>query len=112
MTSPFSVYKINIFNVGNNSHTTDREESWNLIKDKEFNNLEDAKKYVVNQNRIFSDLPLYIVDLKDEAKDKAVEEFCFGENYIHLRKFFLGIPNIKLIKNRQVSQGVKWIVTK
>ncbi len=108
----YTIYKIDTFEHENNSYRVDREESWTLKKETEFKDLEDAKEYVRRKNRIFSDLPNYLIGLNDENKQLMIDEFCFSDKYMHLRKFFLGKPDINKIKNRLEQQGIKVLKVK
>lgn len=107
MSKPiYTVFKIDKFEHGNNSFRTDREESWIVKKDNEFEDYEEARKYVIDKNRIHSDLPNFIVDLQEKEKEEAVCSFCFSDEYEHLRVYFLGKPDINKIKSKLTESGV------
>jgi len=107
-TSTYTVFKIEKFEQGNNSFRTDREENWTLKKDKEFEVVTEARKYVIDKNRIHSDLPNFIVDLHEKDKEEAVMKFCFSDDYEHLRVYFLGKPDINRIKNKLMENGINF----
>lgn len=100
------VYKIDTFPIANNSYCVGREESWVLKEDVKFDTIEDARSYIIDKSFIFTDLPLFLVDLPTEKRDDFIEEFCFSDKYLHYQRFFIGKPNVKKIKNALADQGV------
>lgn len=103
----YKVYKIDTFPVKDNSYCVGREESWTLKLDTTFTDYEEAKNYVRIKNRMNTELPLFLVDVKtQEEKDNIVDEFCFGEKYIQYQRFFLGKPDVNKIKIALREQGI------
>jgi hypothetical protein len=87
----YIVSKIFTIPSSTNEFTTGRMESWTIVRDASFQNEKDAKKYIINQNRMQSELPRFLVDLPEDEHDIFIEKFCFTSNdYIHLRRYFLG----------------------
>ncbi|MDD4930870.1 MAG: hypothetical protein PHG66_01790 [Candidatus Colwellbacteria bacterium] len=108
------VYRIDTFSGENNEHGVDRSESWILRRDSFHETLEDAKDHVRIKSRIFTDLPLFLVDLKsDEEKESAVDEFCFTDKYLKYQRYFVieKPTDIKTVESKIIkvlrSEGVK-----
>ena len=72
------------------------KENWILKLDKKFNDIQNAKKHIVSKSMIFTDINLFLNDIKrPEEKEKFVDNFCFGESYVKYQHYFLGRPTIK-----------------
>lgn len=99
--SSYVVTKLFIVDTFGNSHAINRDESWTLKKDRFFASLEEAKQYVIDKNKIHSDMVRFGFHLPDEEKDAFYQEFCFtNDKYLHQRRYFLGIPDTqKLLQN-------------
>jgi len=114
-TTSFPVYRIYTVPSQTNAYTTGRMETWSIKLDQNFSNLLEAREYVINMNRAHSDLPLFLVDLKEDQKDEFTEEFCFSEKYLHHRRFFLTksteSDRNKIIRSLQ-DQGIDVIKVK
>jgi len=89
-------------------------ESWVLRRDTFHTTLEDAKEYIRMKSRVFTDLSLFLADLKsDDEKKSMVEEFCFSDKYIKYQRFFLirTPSDIKTVQDKIIksieSDGVR-----
>jgi hypothetical protein len=103
----FTVYRINTFPIQDNSYCVGRSESWNIKKDKDFNSLEEAKDYVREKSRMFTNLPLFLINFeKQEDKDKFVDEFCFDNKYLKYQRFFIGNPDTNKIVSHLKEKGI------
>jgi len=103
----YKVYKIETIPSQLNTHTTGRMDTWTLTRDVEFDNLDDAKKYVISKNLYTTILPTLIVDMPSEQKEEFKNKFCFGEDHLDLCRYFLGCPDRKKIKSCLEAKGVK-----
>lgn len=108
------VYRIETFSGENNEYGVDRSESWVLRRDTLHENLEDAKEYIRMKSRKFTDLPLFLVELKtDEEKEAAVEEFCFTDKYLKYQRYFVieKPSDVKTVEAKMIkalrSEGVR-----
>lgn len=109
----YEVWRINDLNASSNTYTTGRTESWNLVRDCVFSDLEEAKEYIKNKSRIFTIITNFLVDLKnEEEKTEFINEFCFGDKYLHHQRFFIGKPSIQKLRKAVESQGIKFILEK
>jgi len=102
------IYRIDTYPAKSNSHQLGiRSESWVLRLDKMFINEEQARIYVKDMNRIHSDLVLTMADMPEEKQDAFVEHFCFGDEYWHLRRYFLGMPDVDKITKSLRAHDVR-----
>jgi hypothetical protein len=106
------VYRIDAFDFGNNSHMTDRRESWTLKVDQEFDTLEDAKDYVRQKSRSHTSLPNFLVGLSPDKKIEAIEEFCFTDKYLFHQRFFINKPSMASLKKAVEAQGSSFVKDK
>lgn len=103
-----ATYRIRNYGEGKNSHGIGiRSEYWKLEKDALFDTEKAAKEYVVAMNRKHSDLPLLLVDLPEKDRQKFAEDFSFGNEYWSMRRFFLGKPDLSLIKADLKKRGIE-----
>ncbi len=102
-----TVYRIDTVPSSTNAYTTGRMETWTLHKDKTFDDSNEAIDYVRAMNRAHSELPRVLADLKDpDAKEAFIDTFCFSEDkYLHLRRYFLGMPDRNKIIASIKDQG-------
>jgi len=106
----YQIYKISTYSIPDNSYKINRDENWIITKvDIHPNSLEEAKNYVIEQSIIFSDLAIFTHNIQDvNDKNKFINEFCFTNDvYLKYRRFFIGYPPIKLIKNALIRDGVQ-----
>ncbi len=107
------VYRLDSFDFGNNSHMTDRRESWTLKKDEqEFDTVEEAKDYIRQKSRSHTYLPNLLVGLSEADKERTVEEFCFGDKYLFHQRFFLTRPSMASLKKAVEAQGANFVKDK
>jgi hypothetical protein len=108
------VYKIETFPAGNNHFGINRNENWSIIKDKEFENIDDAKEYVIIKSRLVTELPIFIIsyrllEMENNSNDetKFINDFCFDDDkYIKYRRYFIGYPPIDKIKESLKNDGI------
>lgn len=104
----YQVYKIEKFDAKSNGYSIGiREENWAEKFDCEFDNLEEAKQYVIVKNRQQSDLPLFLITLSDSEKKEFIEKFCFSNEptWVCKRRYFLGKINKDLVYEGLRSDG-------
>lgn len=108
-----SVYRIDTIPSQTNEFGVGRVETWTLKLDTRFTRTEEAKEYVRNKNRQHSDLPLFLPELSEEAKEAFVDIFCFSDTeYLHLRRYFLGMPDQGEVMAAVRNQGIQVIKVK
>lgn len=106
----YQIFRIQSTPSSTNAYTTGRMETWTVVPDITFTDLENAKNYVITQNLIHSELARFLIDLSnEEEKDAFKLEFCFGNNYVHLQRYFLGVPNVNKIKELLKATGTTTI---
>ena len=101
---PIVVYRIDKFILNGNHHNLGRDEKWKIVKDSEFENLEDAEKYVEKMNKQFHTIDLSLHQLKDlnEIKHRCV----YDDNFNHRKSFFINRPSISKIKEQLIKEGI------
>jgi hypothetical protein len=106
----YHIFRIQSTPSSTNAYTTGRTETWTIVPDKTFTDLEHAKNYVITQNLIHSELARFLIDLNNEEEKDALKlEFCFGDDYVHLQRYFLGLPNVNKIRESLEAAGVTTI---
>ncbi len=109
----FTIYRIDIVEVEGNHFSLGRDESWTVREDRTFDNEQDAKNYILDRSKIFTDCVLLVQPLiargaSNEEKQKFYNGFCFDDDtYIKYRRFFIGKPPIEDIKAALKNDGVK-----
>jgi hypothetical protein len=106
------VYRIQVFDVQSNKYSVGREESWTLKQDKVFDNEQEAREYVLDKNRIHSDmvrLGAHLIMQKNDAElQKYYEDFCFNDDrYLRHRRYFLGKPSANKIREQLRQNGIR-----
>jgi hypothetical protein len=106
------VYKLDAFDFGNNSHMTDRRESWTLKKDETFDTLDEAKDHIRQKSRSHTYLPNLLVGLPEEVKKQAIEEFCFTDKYLFHQRYWLTPPSKASFQKAVEAQGANFVKEK
>ena len=83
-----TVYKIQVSDTFGNSHTTNRDETLYVKKDKIFHTDEEAIEYIIDRTRLFiPELSYFLVDIKDdEEKLDFCNRFCFTDDMFMTRR--------------------------
>lgn len=106
----YQTFRIDTVPSSTNTHTTGRMETWTLLPDVCFNDFENAQNYVIVQNLIHSELSRFLGDFNNEDDKNAFRlQFCFGENHLHLQRYFLGQPDVEKIKQSLKENGIDCI---
>lgn len=106
----FKVYRIENQHLSDNSYFIDRSEYWICKLDNIFDSEDNAKEYILENNKKFSDMILMGFHIKDDNKRiEFYNKFCFDDEYQYIRKYFLGKPNIDIIKKQLTANGIKFI---
>lgn len=92
-----TVYRIDKVNIQHNEYAIDRNETWYVVKDKEFMSFDDAKDYVIRMNRNKCGYDLGILYSDDEEE---ILRRCFDPEFCHKQQYFVGKPDTTLIKNK------------
>lgn len=94
----YQIYKIVTTPMSGNSHGVCREENWNLVKDKSFNNLPDAETYVIFKNRqqASHELGLMYCNNYKVWRKRCLED----DEWLSRRKYFIGRPDVQKIKQQ------------
>lgn len=108
----YTVWRIDTIPSATNEFTTGRTETWTLKKDCEFGSFDEARVYVEAQNRSKSELPRLLVGISEEEKRAVVDEFCFGNKYLHLARYFLGKPDEGKIAVALKGEGINVVSAK
>ena len=102
---PYKVYKIQTTERSGNAYFVNREERWSVVADKDFEDELSARNYVVTMNLKHTELAQLAWRNKDA--DELVDRFCFGPEFYHRRRYFLGEPDVDLIRRSLEKNGVK-----
>jgi hypothetical protein len=106
-TMSYQVYRIHTVPSGTNAFGVCRDETWALQTDRIFDDVEEARDYVIVQNRIHTELPSLLMSMDTETEREAfVTAFCFGDTHLHLQRYFLGKPNMAAIQHALKTNGV------
>ena len=102
------VYKISTSDTHGNYHQINRDETWFIHQDKQFDSKEEAKEYIRKKTRLFiPKLTICLINLPEEKKHSFCDKFCFTDDrYITHRRYFLGYPNLNNIKQHLKKSGV------
>ena len=104
----FEIYRIRPSCAPNNEYKINRDEVWNVSRVETFDILTEAKRFVIEKNRLHSDLVKFEYTLKEEQIPDFLERFCFTDDkYLTDRRFFLGYPPIEKIKKALIKDGIK-----
>lgn len=103
-----TVYKIQVSDTFGNSHFTNRDETWYVLKDKEFDTEEEAKEYIIGRTRLFvPELSSHLITITDDKKHEFCNEFCFtNEVYMAKRRYFIGKPDLKVMKAQLIRDSI------
>ena len=101
----FPIYHIQAVSTGSNSYTTDRSETWTVVRlpDQEFVDRESAQDFVRDSN--FRSLP-------GDLQSHAMRPRCFPGKiddpiYKHLRFFLEPGPDMRAMKKALEGDGVR-----
>jgi hypothetical protein len=99
-----TVYRIDKVNIQHNEYSVDRNETWYVVKDKDFVSFEDAKEYVIRMNNNKCGYDLGILYSKDEAE---IAYRCFDKEFCHRQQYFIGKPDVNLIKSKLQNYKIR-----
>jgi hypothetical protein len=108
----FDIYKLEQANVPNNNFFIDRSETWIQRLDCTLYSEEEAKEYVLRMNlKHAHDMVNIGHSIQDmEQRQLFYNEFCFDDKYQYMRKYFIGKPNVSLIKAQLKSHGIRMVM--
>lgn len=101
--SDIKVYRIDKVDTFGNSHGVNRDETWSVVLDKTFATEDDARDYVIEMNHKLCGYDLGI--LYTTTKEFIMER-CTDIKWCHKQRYFIGRPNIKLIRENLTKDGV------
>lgn len=107
--SKVKVSKIETYEEGLNSHCTNRSDVWNIVNDREFDTMEEAREYVIEQNRKLTDFIICSRTLTDIEKEQFAIDFSFGDRHCHMCRYFIGKPPKSKIASLLNKDGIKVI---
>lgn len=104
----YPVYRLRTLGMGSNAYGVARDEQWRFEKDKRFYKLDEAHQYIIEQSRLHTELPRFLVDVSDVDKNDFIWQFCFGNDmYLKYRRFFLGYPPVKEMEKVLKADGIQ-----
>ena len=104
----YPVYRLRTLGMGSNAYGVARNEQWRFEKDKRFYNLAEAQQYIIEQSRLHTELPRFLVDVSHVDKNDFIWQFCFSNDmYLKYRRFFLGYPPVKEIEKVLKADGIQ-----
>lgn len=104
---PYHVYRIDKVDTYGNSHGVNRDETWSVVLDKTFTNKEEALNYIIHMNRKWCRYELGTLYTNNQ---EFIAERCTDIKWCHKQRYFLGRPNLKLIREYLNKDGVTTIV--
>ncbi len=104
----YKVYKLIKYDIKSNSHTVGRSENWEFKVDSVFEDIDDAKYYIMKQSSILPDFIRMSYRMTEKEKDAFIEDFCFKNiNLLKYNKYFLDPLPLKQLKELLIKDGVK-----
>lgn len=103
------VWRIDNDKMPSNGWTVDREEYWVPKLDSTFTTHAEAASYVIEMNIKHSDVLLYTTRKTPKEASEFIHGFCFGPNHCDKRRYWLGQPDIRKIREQLKAMGVKFI---
>ena len=104
-----TVYRIKPYPTFGNAYQCNRDETWEVLEDKTFETLEEAKEYIRDvsiKSPYMSILPL-LHNLKENLKRQVLDDILFNnDRYLTHRRYFIGKPNIKKLTKALTLEGV------
>ncbi len=104
--SKIKVTKIETYENKGNSHAVCREDVWAIVNDCEFDTVEEAREYVITQNRRLTDFIICSRTLSTAQKDQFAIEFSFGDRHLHMCRYFINKPPLKKITHLLKNDGI------
>jgi hypothetical protein len=99
MSRAFAVYRIFVFDGGDNRFTTGRTEDWEEKWVASFDTENEAKNYIRKECLSTTDILNYLIALPKEKWPQFIDEFCFtNEIYIPYRRLSIGRTNKQKLK--------------
>lgn len=113
----FSIYRIQVFNEGSNSHGVSRQERWETVSHtNECKSIEKAREYVRVYSRQYTVLNQFLLQWREtkpcdreiQSEKEVIDQFCFDNDlYLKYRRLFIGVPPITLIQRSLRSDGIR-----
>jgi hypothetical protein len=108
MKQVFLVYRLRTLGMGTNAYGVARDEQWRFEKDKKFDDPNEAQQYIIEQSRLHTELPRFLVDVSDVDKNDFIWQFCFSNDvYLKYRRFFLGKPPVLQMEKALKTDGIQ-----
>lgn len=85
----FQTYFLEKYPIQSNAYTVSRSETWKFTKDKEFQDLEEAKEYVRMKNRYTPEFVLQAENINGNQREELLDKFSFGNDYLLKRRYFI-----------------------
>lgn len=97
----FEVYRITVSGGGNNDYTVDRSETFIIQHHSTFDTKQEAEQYVITNNlkHLTGDVVVATLDRGMSQRDVCLSD----PKWMHVRRFFVGKPDIGKIKQALVS---------
>lgn len=108
MTTLVQVYQILTRDTHGNAYAINRDETWTVVKDREFETRPLAEEYILSKVKENPDFLRLTVDISDiEDKEQALHNFMTDPKYLFYHRFFIEYPPISAIKKSLQDFGVK-----
>lgn len=106
MTTLVQVYQILTRDTHGNAYAINRDETWTVVKDREFETKQAAEQYVLAKGRENPDFLRLTADMDTAARELALQSFMTELKYLCYHKFFVEYPPIAAIKQSLHELGV------
>lgn len=106
--SPFSVYRIHVYDVAGGRFGVSRTEDWEEKWAASFATEKEAKDFIRKESLSATTLLTYLVDLPKSKWDAFIDEFCFTNDMYHAyRRLFIGPVDRRKMKTALNNLGVR-----
>ena len=103
------VYRILTRSSGSNAFCVDRDETWTVVRDREFDSEDAARAYVLQRHRESPDFRRLTVDMHDHLDREAfLQQYAdLTGPYLLYHRYFLAYPPLDLLKGALKADGVR-----
>jgi hypothetical protein len=103
------IYFLEKYPTQSNAYTISRTEKWTFRNEKCFTDLEEAKEYIREKNKYTPEFVLQAENISGIAREELLDRYCFTNNYILKRRYFMDPLPIQQINNSIVQSGINLI---
>lgn len=102
----YQTYFLEKYPLQSNAYTVSRSEKWVFRKEKCFEDMEEAKAFVRMKNRYTPEFVLQAENVNGIRREELLDKFCFTNNYMLKKRYFLDPLPIQQIKNSILQEHI------